>query len=113
MSLLRAFGLGTLASSASRPTTRPAMRLSLLTSTGVVLTVLAQSRASEPSRDGVDIFEKPIRPVLVERCYSCHSASADKVRGGLLLDTADAVRKGGDSGPTIVPGKPADSRIIK
>ncbi|HTK78458.1 MAG TPA: PSD1 and planctomycete cytochrome C domain-containing protein, partial [Gemmataceae bacterium] len=71
------------------------------------------ARAAEPSRDGVEFFEKHVRPVLAEKCYSCHSAAAEKVRGGLMLDTADGLRKGGDSGPALLAGKPADSRLIK
>jgi hypothetical protein len=72
-----------------------------------------QSRAADPSRDGVEFFEKHIRPVLAEKCYSCHSATAEKVRGGLLLDTAEGMRKGGDNGPAIASGKPIESRLIK
>src|SRR5438445_2096011 len=78
-----------------------------------ILLLAPSSRAAEPSRDGIDYFEKHIRPVLAEKCYSCHSATADKVRGGLLLDTADGLRKGGDRGPAILPGKSADSRLTK
>src|SRR4051794_25225923 len=78
-----------------------------------ILLLAPASRAAEPSPDGVEHFEKHIRPVLAEKCYSCHSAAADKVRGGLLLDTAAGLRKGGDSGPAIVAGKPAESRLIK
>src|SRR5436190_575491 len=89
------------------------MRRTCLATTCVFLTLCAPAGPAEPSRDDVEFFEKHIRPVLAEKCYSCHSAAADKVRGGLLLDTADGVRKGGDSGPAIVPGKPADSRLIK
>ena len=65
--------------------------------------------------DGVAFFERRIRPVLVDRCYSCHSAEAASkktLRGGLLLDTREAIRKGGDSGPAVVPGKPADSLLV-
>jgi hypothetical protein len=62
---------------------------------------------------GSELFEKKIRPVLVERCYECHSANAKKVKGGLLLDTRAGLRKGGDSGPAIVPGKPDESLLIK
>jgi hypothetical protein len=51
-----------------------------------------------------DFFEKKIRPVLVERCYKCHSEQADKVKGGLLLDSREAIRRGGESGAAIVPG---------
>src|SRR5687768_15226811 len=62
---------------------------------------------------GVEFFERRIRPVLAEHCYSCHSRQAGKERGGLLLDSRDALRKGGDTGPAIVPGKPAESLLIK
>lgn len=57
----------------------------------------------------LDFFEKKIRPLLVERCIDCH---ADDASGGLQLDSAAAVRKGGHSGLVLVPGKPADSRLI-
>lgn len=58
---------------------------------------------------GVEFFEKKVRPVLVEHCYSCHSKDAKKQRGGLLLDTKAGLRKGGVSGPALVPGKPKES----
>jgi cytochrome c553 len=60
----------------------------------------------------LDFFEKKIRPVLAESCYECHSASAKKLKGGLYLDTADGLVKGGDSGPGIVPGNPAKSLLL-
>jgi hypothetical protein len=69
------------------------------------------SHAGEES--GVEFFEKKIRPVLVERCYECHSAESKKVKGGLRLDTRDAVLKGGDSGPALLPGDPEKSLLIK
>lgn len=62
---------------------------------------------------GIDFFESKIRPALVENCYGCHSAEAKKEKGSLRLDTRDAIRKGGDSGPAIVPGKPAESVLLK
>lgn len=51
--------------------------------------------------DGIDFFEKKVRPVLAEHCYSCHSAESKKSKGGLRLDTPDAIRTGGDSGPVV------------
>jgi hypothetical protein len=66
--------------------------------------------AAEPG-DGVAFFEAKIRPVLVEQCYSCHAEA--KQRGGLRLDTKDAVRKGGDSGPALIAGKPNESLLVK
>ena len=72
-----------------------------------------RATAAEPTREQIDFFEKKIRPVLVEHCYKCHAADAKKVKGGLLLDTRDALRKGGDSGPALVPGDPAKSLLLK
>ncbi len=70
--------------------------------------------ASGQETAGVAFFEKKIRPVLVKECYGCHStAKAKKPRGGLLLDSREGLRKGGDSGPVIVPGRPAQSLLIK
>src|SRR5262249_555275 len=62
---------------------------------------------------GIEFFEKKIRPVLVEHCYECHSSQSKKKRGELLLDSRAGVRKGGESGPVIVPGKPHESLLIK
>ena len=58
-------------------------------------------------------FESKVRPVLVENCYKCHSQAADKVKGGLLLDSREGWQKGGDSGPAIVPGNAEKSLLIK
>jgi hypothetical protein len=68
--------------------------------------------AAETSADAVEFFETSIRPVLVERCYECHSGKAKVLQGGLRLDSAEGVRKGGDSGPVIVPYKPGESSLI-
>src|SRR5215510_14999223 len=72
-----------------------------------------RSAAPEPERGGVDFFEKKIRPVFVEHCYQCHSKDAEKVKGGLLLDTREGLLKGGDSGPAIAAGDPEKSLLIK
>ncbi|MES2697328.1 MAG: c-type cytochrome domain-containing protein, partial [Verrucomicrobiota bacterium] len=61
----------------------------------------------------VAFFEKNIRPVLVDHCYKCHSAEAEKVKGGLALDTRAGLREGGDSGPSIVPGDLEKSLLIE
>ncbi len=74
-------------------------------SVGIVLPVNADS--------GVDFFEKKIRPVLVQKCYSCHSKDSKRVRGGLLVDTKKGLMEGGDSGPSLVPGDPKKSLLIK
>jgi hypothetical protein len=68
--------------------------------------------ADKPTQEQVAFFEKKIRPVLVESCYKCHSAEAEKIKGGLTLDTRDGTRAGGDSGPIIQPGNPDRSKLI-
>lgn len=67
--------------------------------------------ADEPT--GIEFFEKKIRPVFVQHCYECHSANAKAVKGGLLLDSRDGWKRGGDSGPALLPNKPQDSLLIK
>ncbi len=58
-------------------------------------------------------FETRIRPLLTKNCYKCHSADSLKVKGELLLDTRDGLLKGGATGPSIVPGDPEKSLLIK
>jgi len=58
-----------------------------------------------------DDFERYVRPLLVEKCQSCHGATMQKA--GLRLDSRAALIKGGESGPAIVPGKPAESLLIR
>ena len=67
-------------------------------------------RAAE---DDLDFFERRIRPLLVDRCEGCHSDAKKKTSGGLALDTRDGWTKGGDSGPTITAGKPAESLLLR
>ncbi len=61
---------------------------------------------------GNEFFEKQVRPVLVARCFECHSDKSDKPKGGLRLDSRTTALKGGDTGPAIVPGKPKDSLLV-
>jgi len=68
--------------------------------------------ADGAGREGLDFFETRIRPVLVRECYQCHSAEKKQAKGGLRLDTRAAMLAGGDSGPALVPGKPAESLIL-
>ncbi|MBI3878183.1 MAG: PSD1 domain-containing protein [Verrucomicrobia bacterium] len=81
---------------------------------GIAATLNAAAPVPEKlDPDQLAFFEKKIRPVLVEQCYKCHSATSEKVKGGLLLDTKEALLKGGSTGPAIVPGKPDKSLLIK
>jgi hypothetical protein len=51
--------------------------------------------------------------VLVEHCYKCHSSRAKPPKGGLRVDSRDALLSGGANGAAIVPGKPDESLILK
>ena len=70
-------------------------------------------RAEPPSAEGVEFFEKNIRPLLSEHCYSCHSEREAKREGGLLLDSRAGWLVGGDSGAAIVEGDPEASLLIR
>jgi len=59
-----------------------------------------------------EFFEKSIRPVLVSQCYSCHSTDSKDIKGGLVLDTREGIRNGGDSGPAVVPKDIAASLLL-
>jgi cytochrome c553 len=67
----------------------------------------------QPTPEQLAFFEKKIRPVLVDKCYKCHSADAEKVKSELYLDTRAGIRKGGEGGAVIVPGNPDRSPLIK
>lgn len=64
----------------------------------------------------LQFFETRVRPVLADRCYSCHSAEAiknGKLKADLLLDSREGWLKGGKTGPEIDPGHPEKSRLIE
>ncbi len=69
--------------------------------------------AARTKEEGVAFFETNIRPLLVTHCYSCHAADSKKIKGGLTLDTKAGWEKGGDLGPSIVPGDPKNSLLME
>lgn len=79
----------------------------------------AQPSTQDPLQDDrqfsaadLDFFENKVRPILVDHCLSCHGDDETKLRGGLYLTSRSQMIAGGDSGPAIVPGKPAESLLI-
>ena len=83
----------------------------LITAAGACL-IAWPAVADEEDAGKLAFFENRIRPVLVEHCYSCHSANAEVVKGGLLLDTRQGLLVGGDSGAALVPGKAEESLLL-
>jgi len=65
---------------------------------------------TEAAANKID-FVRDIQPILAKRCYECHGATRQK--GELRWDLKSAALKGGASGPAIVPGKSAESRLIQ
>jgi hypothetical protein len=72
----------------------------------------AAETSAEASPEGIEFFEKKIRPILIEHCYACHSGESKKSEGGLLVDSREALLKGGDSGPAITPRAPDQSLLM-
>ena len=72
----------------------------------------AHSAPPSPSEAGTPLFTAVVQPALAKKCYSCHGP--DKQKGRLRLDNPEALFRGGKSGePTVVPGDPARSRLVK
>ena len=90
-------------------TAHPRVSKPALLITAVTLLASVTAPASDAE---TDFFEQRIRPVLIEHCAGCHSQQAGKRKGGLLVDSREALLQGGDSGPALVPGDPARSRLI-
>lgn len=81
---------------------------------GIICTVaLPQANADGGRLDGAqeEFFEAKVRPILAENCLGCHGI--DKHKGGLRLDVREAMLKGGDTGPVVVPGEPDASMLIE
>ncbi len=77
----------------------------------LLFVALSAPAVAELAPEEAAFFEAKIRPLLVERCYACHSGA--KTSGGLALDTRTGWQTGGDSGAAIVPGQPEESLLIK
>lgn len=73
--------------------------------------ILPSAMAQEEA--GREQFEKEVRPLLAKHCYECHSGSSKRLEGGLRLDHLQLMLQGGDSGPSIVPGKAKESSLYQ
>ncbi len=67
--------------------------------------------AQADNADDEAFFERHVRPVLINRCMSCHGA--EEQESDLRLDSRAAVLKGGYAGSAAVPGKPDESRLLQ
>lgn len=79
----------------------------------LLLAGLREIRAAEPTAEDISFFESRVRPLLIKHCFECHSKQSKTLQGGLRLDSAEAMLKGGESGAAIEPGQPDRSRLIR
>ena len=78
---------------------------------GLVVSVAASAPVAAQTTD-IEFFEAKIRPVLVQKCYGCHNSKMPAPKGSLVVDSKEGLLKGGVHGPALVPGKPAESRLL-
>jgi hypothetical protein len=76
------------------------------------LPLAAQQRSAMPSASSGKIdYERDVKPLLEQNCYSSHGDTVQQ--SGLRLDLRQNALRGGDYGPVILPGKSAESKLIK
>jgi hypothetical protein len=95
------------------------MSLSMHVLSSCILSFLAgdpvstsETVTNEPSASSVEFFEKKIRPLLVNNCYTCHSAETNS-KGGLRVDDRNGLITGGGRGSALTPGEPEKSLLIE
>lgn len=91
---------------------RPSVSLLALSLSSLLAASVARADEAPLDPAAVEFFETRIRPVLVEHCYSCHSAAAGSPKGDFRLDSAEHLRNGGPGGAVIEAGNPAESTLI-
>ncbi len=94
---------------------RRALTICVMMPVLVTMAACTVVRADEvlPTAAELEFFEKEVRPLLAEHCYSCHSSKAEKLQASLLVDSRAALLRGGDSGEAIVPGDAEASQLIE
>lgn len=91
----------------------PTIPAYLVASLLVAAPVVGSAAESKLTPAQAEFFEAKIRPIFAGVCYKCHSAEAERIKGGLLLDSRDGLLKGGEHGPAMTPGDPEKSLMIK
>jgi mono/diheme cytochrome c family protein/cytochrome c553 len=92
------------------------LRILALASALGLLSGLAGTGTSADAVDDLEgerLYRETIEPVLRANCFGCHSATAEKLKGGLVVDTRNGLLRGGDGGPAVVPGKSGESLLIQ
>ncbi len=91
------------------------MNRSRLSHSLLLLTCFAAGSAfgadDDAQRAAMKFFESEVRPILVNKCFDCHSKT--KQKGGLRVDHIGYLKTGGDTGPAVIPGHPEKSPLIE
>lgn len=74
---------------------------------------MAEDPASASRELDAQRFHQQVEPILRQHCYPCHSHAAGQMENGLALDWKSGWVEGGDRGPSIVPGKPDESLLVR
>ncbi len=82
----------------------------LILSQFVAVAFLAFSSSCAAGEVEVELFETAVRPILAEKCVSCHGP--DEQSGGLRLDSRQAAIRGGSTAAAVVPGNPTKSLML-
>ena len=89
--------------------------------TSAIETTPSQPQAAQPKQaqphpaatpEGIEFYERKIRPLLTEHCYECHSRSG-KHEANLFLDTRAGILAGGDNGPIVNLAVPEKSLLVE
>jgi hypothetical protein len=80
---------------------------------GAALAVHCQGQETATEREGIEFFERKIRPLLAEHCWECHAADSKPLQGGFRLDDRDGILAGGDNGPAVDQKSPSDSLLLQ
>ncbi len=70
------------------------------------------ARETLPTKEQIQFFEQSIRPILEQNCYECHSSKAARLKGGLSVESREAMILGGLTGPALLPGDPDRSLLV-
>ena len=65
---------------------------------------------AQPELQGSPFYTTRVRPIFQKNCYGCHTTGQ---AAGLRVDSREALLKGGESGPAVVPGEPKKSLLIE
>jgi mono/diheme cytochrome c family protein len=84
---------------------------SLRTAAFCILGIVAP--ASALADDAEALYRTKVRPVFEAKCYECHSAKADEIKGNLKLDSVEDILKGGDNGPAVRAGDVENSFLLR